>query len=59
MKMKIELTSHTGERKTLNVADAATARLFIQEYPKRLPSDVRIKVQCDALNVDGWLQGQA
>lgn len=57
--MKIELTSFSGDRKTVTVKDAQAARLFIAEFPKRLSADTRIKIQCDALNVEGWVQGKA
>lgn len=56
--MKITLTSMLGDTKSLNIPEGKTSLdNFISQYQKMLPQNLRVKITCDILGVDGYLQG--
>lgn len=47
-----------GDTKSLNIPEGKTSLdNFISQYQKMLPQNLRVKITCDILGVDGYLQG--
>lgn len=57
--MKLRLTSMQGATKDINI-DAQTKTdvlKFIELYKNTLTKNQRVKITCDVVGVDGYLQG--
>ena len=57
--MKITLTSMQGNTRDMNFMSKQEVYEFIDLYRSLLQKNQRVKVTCDLLGIDGYLQGQA
>jgi hypothetical protein len=55
--MKITLTSMAGNTRTINLMTKQEVLDFIKLYPTTLNANQRVKITCDLLGIDGYLQG--
>ena len=53
----IKLTTTQGTQKTMSFDEIAKAHVFIENLPKRLNKRTRVRVDCDLLSLNGWVQG--
>ena len=53
----IKLTTTQGTQKTMSCDEIAKAHVFIENLPKRLYKSTRVRVDCDLLGLNGWVQG--
>jgi hypothetical protein len=56
--MKITLTSMQGNTRNINLASKQEVYDFIELFKSTLQPNQRVKVTCDVLSIDGYLQGQ-
>lgn len=56
--MKVTITSMSGNTKTIELPNKKSLYDFIEMYQKRLPNGQRVKITCDLVGVDGYIQGQ-
>ena len=57
--MKVTLTSMLGNTKDINLMTKQEVYNFISLYRSTLKENQRVKVTCDLLGIDGYLQGVA
>ena len=57
--MKVTLTSMQGNTKDINLMTKQEVLDFISLYRSTLHTNQRVKVTCDLLGIDGYLQGTA
>jgi hypothetical protein len=57
--MKVTLTSMQGNTKNINLMTKQEVYDFIELYKSSLQKNQRVKITCDLLGIDGYLQGQA
>jgi hypothetical protein len=57
--MKVTLTSMLGNTKDINLMTKQEVYDFISLYRSTLKENQRVKVTCDLLGIDGYLQGVA
>jgi len=57
--MKVTLTSMQGNTKDINLMTKQEVLDFISLYRSTLHTNQRVKVTCDLLGIDGYLQGVA
>jgi hypothetical protein len=55
--MKLTLTSMQGNTKHIKLASREQVLEFIELYQKTLHANQRIKVTCDLIGIDGYMQG--
>lgn len=55
--MKITLTSMQGNTKDINLMSKQEVYDFINLYRSTLLQNQRVKITCDILGIDGYLQG--
>ena len=55
--MKVTLTSMQGNTKDINLMTKQEVYDFIDLYKATLLKNQRVKVTCDLLGIDGYLQG--
>ena len=55
--MKVTLTSMQGNTKDINLMTKQEVYDFIDLYKSPLQKSQRVKVTCDLLGIDGYLQG--
>jgi hypothetical protein len=55
--MKLTLTSMQGNTKDIKLASRQQVLEFIELYQKTLHANQRIKVTCDLIGIDGYMQG--
>lgn len=55
--MKVTLTSMMGNTKDINLMTKQEVYDFIKLYKSTLLKNQRVKVTCDILGIDGYLQG--
>jgi hypothetical protein len=55
--MKLTITSMTGTTRKMDFADKKSVYDFIEAYRSRLNQSQRVKVTCDILGIDGYIQG--
>ena len=55
--MKVTLTSMQGNTKDINLMTKQEVYDFIDLYKSTLLKNQRVKVTCDLLGIDGYLQG--
>lgn len=56
--MKITLTTMQGNTRNINLNDKQEVYDFIELFKSTLQPNQRVKVTCDVLSIDGYLQGQ-
>jgi hypothetical protein len=56
--MKITLTTMQGNTRNINLMTKQEVYDFIELYKSTLLKNQRVKVTCDLLGIDGYLQGQ-
>ena len=56
--MKITLTSMQGNTRNINLATKQEVYDFIELFKSTLQPNQRVKITCDVLSIDGYLQGQ-
>jgi hypothetical protein len=55
--MKVTLTSMQGNTRDINLMSKQEVYDFIDLYKSTLQKNQRVKVTCDLLGIDGYLQG--
>ena len=55
--MKVTLTSMLGNTKDINLMTKQEVYDFINLYKTTLKENQRVKITCDLLGIDGYLQG--
>ena len=55
--INLTLTTTQGTQKTMSFDEIAKAHVFIDNLPKRLTKSTRVRVDCDLLGLNGWVQG--
>jgi len=53
----LTLTTTQGTEKRMSFDQLAQVRTFVEELPKRLNKTTRVRVDCDLLGLNGWVQG--
>jgi hypothetical protein len=53
----ITLTTTQGTEKKMSFDQLAQVRTFVDDLPKRLNKSTRVRVDCDLLGLNGWVQG--
>jgi len=56
--MKVTLTTMAGNTRNINLATKEEVYDFIDLFKSTLHPNQRVKVTCDLLGVDGYLQGE-
>jgi hypothetical protein len=57
--MKLTITSMSGTTSTMELPDKESVQYFIDMYKQNLKRNHRVKITCDILGIDGYLQGTA
>jgi hypothetical protein len=57
--MKVRLTTMSGSTKDINFQSREQVMKFLEQLPKDLRVNDRLKVTCDLLGIDGYVQGTA
>ncbi len=57
--MKLTITSMSGNTSTMELPTKENVYYFIDLYKKNLKKNQRVKITCDLLGIDGYLQGTA
>ena len=57
--MKLTITSMSGNTSTMELPTKENVYYFIDLYKKSLKTNQRVKITCDLLGIDGYLQGTA
>ncbi len=55
--MKVRLTTMSGNVKDIHFQTKEQVLHFIDELPKELGRHDRLKITCDLLGIDGYIQG--
>ena len=55
--INLTLTTTQGTQKTISFDEIAKAHVFVDNLPKRLNKSTRVRVDCDLLGLNGWVQG--
>jgi hypothetical protein len=53
----VTLTTTQGTEKKMSFDQLAQVRTFVDDLPKRLNKTTRVRVDCDLLGLNGWVQG--
>jgi hypothetical protein len=53
----LTLTTTQGTQKRMSFDQLAQVRTFVDDLPKRLNKSTRVRVDCDLLGLNGWVQG--
>lgn len=56
--MKVTLTSMQGNTRDINLMDKEEVYDFIELFKSTLHKNQRVKITCDVLSIDGYLQGE-
>lgn len=56
--MKLTITSMNGNTHEMNLPNKESVYYFIDMYKTKLKRNQRVKVTCDLLGIDGYVQGQ-
>ena len=56
--MQITLTSMAGSTRKINLNNKQEVYDFIEIFKSTLHKNQRVKVTCDILGIDGYLQGE-
>jgi hypothetical protein len=57
--MKVTITSMSGNTRNINLMSKQEVLQFIELYRSTLKKNQRVKVTCDLVGIDGYLQGVA
>ena len=57
--MKVTITSMNGKEMSMEISHKENVYYFIELYRKSLKKNQRVKITCDLLGIDGYLQGTA
>jgi len=57
--MKLTITSMNGKEMDMDLPTKENVYYFIDLYKKNLKTNQRVKITCDLLGIDGYLQGTA
>jgi hypothetical protein len=57
--MKVTLTSMAGNTRNINLSTKQEVLDFIEVFKSTLLPSQRMKVTCDLLGIDGYLQGES
>ena len=57
--MKVTITSMNGNTSSMELPTKENVYYFIDLYKKSLKKNQRVKITCDILGIDGYLQGTA
>ena len=57
--MKLKITSMNGKEFDMDLPTKENVYYFIDMYKKSLKRNQRVKITCDLLGIDGYLQGTA
>lgn len=57
--MKLKITSMNGKEMDMDLPTKENVYYFIDLYKKNLKTNQRVKITCDILGIDGYLQGTA
>jgi hypothetical protein len=57
--MKVTITSMSGKEMNMDLPTKENVYYFIDMYRKSLKKNHRVKITCDILGIDGYLQGTA
>jgi len=57
--MKLTITSMAGNTRNINLESKQQVLDFIEMFKATLHPNQRVKVTCDVLSIDGYLQGGA
>ena len=57
--MKLKITSMNGKEMDMDLPTKENVYYFIDLYKKNLKKNQRVKITCDLLGIDGYLQGTA
>ena len=55
--MKVTITSMQGNTRNINLMSKQEVYDFIELYKSTLLESQRVKITCDLLGIDGYLQG--
>jgi hypothetical protein len=55
--MKVTITSMQGNTRDINLMSKQEVLEFIKIYRSTLKTNQRVKVTCDLVGIDGYLQG--
>ena len=55
--MKLTITSMSGNTSTMDLPTKEDVHYFIELYRNNLKRNQRVKITCDILGIDGYLQG--
>ena len=55
--MKLTITSMSGKTHDMNLPTKENVYYFIDMYRSSLKRNQRVKITCDILGIDGYLQG--
>jgi hypothetical protein len=55
--MKVTITSMQGNTRNINLMNKEDVIEFINLYRSSLKTNQRVKVTCDLVGIDGYLQG--
>lgn len=56
--MKVVITSMNGTTRSIDIPSTKKVYEFINNLPNLLNQNHRVKVTCDLLGIDGYLQGR-
>jgi c-di-AMP phosphodiesterase-like protein len=57
--MKLTITSMNGKEFEMDLPTKENVFYFIDMYKKTLKKNQRVKITCDLLSIDGYIQGTA
>ena len=57
--MKLTITSMSGNTSSMELPTKEDVYYFIDIYKKTLKKNQRVKITCDVLSIDGYIQGTA
>ena len=57
--MKVIITSMNGKEHHMDLPTKENVYYFIDMYKTKLKRNQRVKITCDLLGIDGYLQGTA
>jgi hypothetical protein len=57
--MKVTITSMQGNTRNINLMSKQEVLDFIELYRSSLKKNQRVKITCDLVGIDGYLQGIA
>ena len=57
--VKVIITSMSGKEMNMDLPTKENVYYFIDMYRKSLKKNQRVKITCDLLGIDGYLQGTA